>query len=89
MTDVLERPVSALDHASRVEPPTTTTPIDLVEWVHTDVVEPAVWIGRYKGAYIGMVEERATEGFVAMTRLGRNLGRFDALDDAKGAFLRS
>ena len=60
---------------------------DLV-WEHTDVVEPAVWIGRYKGVFIGMVEEREPEGFVSMTRLGRNLGRFDDLEDAQAAFLK-
>jgi len=82
MTLTLERPASVA-----TEPPAITSPIDLVEWVHTDVVEPAVWIGRFKGAYLGMVEERHPEGFVAMTRLGRSLGRFDTLDDAKAAFL--
>ena len=82
MTVVLDRPAPA-----QVEPTTITSPIDLVEWVHTDVVEPAVWIGRFKGAYLGMVEERDPEGFVSITRLGRSLGRFDTLDDAKAAFL--
>ena len=82
MTVVLDRPAPA-----QAEPPTITSPIDLVEWVHTDVVEPAVWIGRFKGAYLGMVEERDPEGFVSITRLGRSLGRFDSLDDAKAAFL--
>jgi hypothetical protein len=87
MTDVLERPVAALQHAARPEPSTATSPIDLVEWVHTDVVEPAVWIGRFKGTFLGMVEEREPEGFVSMTRLGRSLGRFDTLDEAKAAFV--
>ena len=82
MTLVVERPLAA-----PTEPPTITSPIDLVEWVHTDVVEPAVWIGRFKGAYLGMVEERDPEGFVSITRLGRSLGRFDTLAEAKAAFL--
>jgi len=84
MTDVLERPKSALAHTARVEPATF---VDVLDWVHTDVVEPAVWIGRYKGAYVGMIEERTTEGFISLTRLGRNLGRYDTLDDAKAAFV--
>lgn len=86
MTDVLERPVMATAHASSQHPAAAASP-DL-EWVHTDVVEPAVWIGRFKGAFVGMIEEREPEGFVSMTRLGRNLGRFDDLEDAKAAFLK-
>jgi hypothetical protein len=86
MTDVLERPKPAIAHAG-AQHPAADLSADL-EWVHTDVVEPAVWIGRYKGAFVGMIEEREPEGFVSMTRLGRNLGRYDSLDDAKAAFLK-
>ena len=87
MTDVLERPVAATAHTGVQHPDTSATSPDL-EWVHTDVVEPAVWIGRYKGVFVGMIEEREPEGFVSMTRLGRNLGRFDDLEHAKAAFLK-
>ena len=87
MTDVLERPTAAVTHVGAQHPVVDTTTPDL-EWVHTDVVEPAVWIGRYKGVFVGMIEEREPEGFVSMTRLGRNLGRFDSLDAAQAAFLK-
>ena len=87
MTDVLERPATVTAHSGSQHPATAPASPDL-EWEHTDVVEPAVWIGRYKGVFVGMIEEREPEGFVSMTRLGRNLGRFDDLEDAKAAFLK-
>ena len=87
MTDVLERPVTATAHSGSQHPAAAAASPDL-EWEHTDVVAPAVWIGRYKGVFVGMIEEREPEGFVSMTRLGRNLGRFDGLEDAKAAFLK-
>lgn len=65
----------------------TATNRDL-EWEYTDIVDPHVWIGRYQGVFVGMIEERDPEGFVAITRLGRNLGNFRTLDDAQHAFYR-
>ena len=83
MTDVLERPMTAAAPAI-----SQGSNSDVLDWSYTDVVAPAVWIGRYNGAYVGMIEERTGEGFVSMTRLGRSLGRFDDLDAAKAAFLK-
>lgn len=82
MTDMLERPAEATPPKSAIDE------VDGLEWIFTDVVEPAVWVGRFQGQFIGMVEDRGTEGFVALTRLGRNLGRFDSLPQAQGAFLK-
>ena len=82
MTDMLERPTETPAPVSAINE------IDGLEWIYTDVVEPAVWVGRFQGQFIGMVEDRGDEGFVALTRLGRNLGRFDALPEAQDAFLK-
>jgi hypothetical protein len=82
MTDMLERPTDVTPPKSAVRE------VEGLEWIYTDVVEPAVWVGRFQGQFIGMVEDRGDEGFVALTRLGRNLGRFDTLPDAQSAFLK-
>jgi hypothetical protein len=71
---------------------TTTTadadsgPATLV-WEHVDGVEPAVWVGRVRGIFVGMIEARWQEGFTATSRLGRKLGTFGTLDDAEEAFI--
>jgi len=77
MTDQLSR--------TYVNTDTAQAPADL-EWTLTDVVQPEVWMGRYRGVYIGMVEHREPEGFVATTHRGRNLGSFESLEDAQGSF---
>ena len=84
MTSVIETPapVSATSHVNAAK----STPT--VDWQHTDVVLPPVWIGRHEGIFIGMIEEREPEGFTAFSRLGRNLGRFDSLEHAQEAFLK-
>lgn len=82
MTDMLERPAEITPPKSAIDE------VEGLEWIYTDVVAPAVWVGRFQGQFIGMVEDRGEEGFVALTRLGRNLGRFDSLPDAQGSFLK-
>jgi len=77
--------------STTIEAPTmtasTTTAPD-VEWTETDVVQPSVWIGRYRGTYIGLVEHREPEGFTATTHRGRGLGNFASLEDAQRSFYK-
>jgi len=78
MTDQLQAPT----HVSR---DSGLPPTDL-EWTLTDVVQPEVWMGRYRGVYIGMVEHREPDGFTATTHRGRSLGSFETLEDAQHSF---
>ena len=65
---------------------TTEAPIGL-EWESVEGVQPAAWVGRVRGIFVGMVEARWQEGFTSTTRLGRKLGTFGTLADAQGAFV--
>lgn len=56
-------------------------------WAHVTGVQPSVWVGRSHGAFIGMIEARWQNEFAATTRLGRHLGNFVSLDEAKKAFV--
>jgi hypothetical protein len=56
-------------------------------WESVQGVEPAAWVGRVRGIFVGMVEARWQEGYTATTRLGRKLGTFGTLDDAEQAFI--
>jgi hypothetical protein len=56
-------------------------------WEHVGGVEPAVWVGRVRGIFVGMVEARWQEGFTATTRLGRKIGTFGTLEDARESFV--
>ena len=58
-----------------------------LEWTAVDSVKNTVWVGRVRGAFVGMVEERGDE-FVVTTRLGRSLGTFETLADAQDAFIK-
>lgn len=58
-----------------------------LEWTAVDSVMNTVWLGRVRGAFVGMVEERGDE-FVVTTRLGRSLGSFLTLTDAQDAFIK-
>jgi len=58
-----------------------------LEWTAVDSVKNTVWLGRVRGAFVGMVEERGDE-FVVTTRLGRSLGTFLTLADAQDAFIK-
>ena len=56
-------------------------------WESVQGVEPAAWVGRVRGIFVGMVEARWQEGYTATTRLGRKLGTFGTLEDAEQAFI--
>lgn len=56
-------------------------------WEPVYGVEPAAWVGRVRGIFVGMVEARWQEGYTATTRLGRKLGTFGTLTDAEDAFI--
>ena len=58
-----------------------------LEWESVEGVQPAAWVGRVRGIFVGMVEARWQEGFTATTRLGRKLGTFGTLADAQDAFI--
>ncbi|TBN57633.1 hypothetical protein EYE40_09670 [Glaciihabitans arcticus] len=79
MTDLLDTPESATTPSAHRQE---------LDWIVTDVVAPAVWIGRYQGTFVGMIEERDLEGYTATTRLGRGLGNFETLEAAQEAFYR-
>jgi len=59
-----------------------------IEWQVVDCVVPMVWIGRVRGAFVGMVEARWGEGYAVTTRLGRGLGTFETLEAAQDAFIK-
>lgn len=73
------------DNASTTAANSDATPGLL--WEAVEGVQPAAWVGRVHGAFVGMVEARWQEGFTATTRLGRKLGTFATLEDAQGAFI--
>jgi len=73
--------------------PTVETPTErpegasTLEWESVEGVQPAAWVGRVRGIFVGMVEARWQEGYTATTRLGRKLGTFGTLADAQDAFI--
>jgi hypothetical protein len=72
---------------AREEVVTPAVQTSVLEWEAVQGVEPAAWVGRVRGAFVGMVEARWQEGFTATTRLGRKLGTFGTLDAAQQAFI--
>jgi len=77
MSDTISKPSEARERA--------TSTGDLF-WQETDVVQPSVWIGRYRGVMLGIIEHRDPEGFTATTHRGRGLGNFETLEEAQAAF---
>ncbi|MBN9151170.1 MAG: hypothetical protein KF739_01030 [Cryobacterium sp.] len=75
MTMTLDRPRSAVTEAT----PT-------VRW-HAH--QAGVWVAYEADRFVGMVEEFSRNGFTATTRLGKHLGHFPTLDQAKAALERS
>lgn len=71
MTMTLERPHSAV---------TETTPV--LRW-HAH--QAGVWVAYEAEQFVGMVEEHWRSGFTATTRLGKHLGPFATLDQARTA----
>ena len=77
-----------LESRRSVETPTERTEgASTLEWESVEGVQPAAWVGRVRGIFVGMVEARWQEGFTATTRLGRKLGTFGTLADAQDAFI--
>jgi hypothetical protein len=54
-----------------------------IEWT---AVQSGLWVGKSNGEFAGMIEARWGEGFVAMTRLAKNLGIFKTVNEAKASF---
>jgi len=69
-------------------PSTNSTGGPRIEWQVVDCVQNTVWIGRVRGAFVGMVEARWGEGYAVTTRLGRGLGTFETLEEAQDAFIK-
>jgi len=77
MTDTISTPTATLESA---------TSIDGLVWLLAEEVQPPVWIGRYRGASIGIIEHSEINGFTATSQRGRGLGSFDTLEEAQSAF---
>lgn len=54
-----------------------------IDWV---AVQSGLWVGKTNGEFAGMIEARWGDGFIATTRLGKNLGLFPTVDEAKASF---
>jgi len=77
-----------LESRRTVEAPTQRAEgASTLEWESVEGVQPAAWVGRVRGIFVGMVEARWQEGYTATTRLGRKLGTFGTLADAQDAFI--
>ena len=96
MTTIINAPQSTTTESV---PVTTTEVRTIVEgapsvsasgiaWEVVDCVVPMVWIGRVRGAFVGMVEARWGEGYAATSRLGRGLGTFETLELAQDSFIK-
>ena len=77
MTDTISAPRMA---------PEAATSTDGLVWLLAEEVQPPVWIGRYRGVSIGIIEHSAIHGFTATTQRGRGLGSFGTLEEAQSAF---
>ena len=77
MTDTISAPVVARESA---------TSTDGLIWLLAEEVQPPVWIGRYRGSAIGIIETPKPDVFTATTQRGRGLGKFPTLDEAQSAF---
>ena len=49
-------------------------------------VQAGLWVGKRDGEFAGMIEARWGHGFVATTRLARELGVFETVDAAMASF---
>jgi hypothetical protein len=66
--------------AARQTPATAASAID---WT---AVQAGVWVGKCDGEFAGMIEAHWGDGFVATTRLARQLGTFKTVEEAQAAF---
>jgi len=87
MSAILESPVFASSRVSAVDVSDRVATAPHLEWTQIDSVTNTVWLGRVRGAFVGMVEQRGNE-YAVTTRLGRSLGLFATLDDAQSAFIK-
>jgi hypothetical protein len=56
-----------------------------IEWT---AVQSGVWVGKSDGEFAGMIEANWGKGFVATTRLARQLGVFPTVEEAQAAFAK-
>jgi hypothetical protein len=54
-----------------------------IQWT---AVQSGLWVGKIDGEFAGMVEAHWGEGFSATTRLAKDLGMFDTVEEAMAAF---
>lgn len=59
------------------------TAVPTIEWT---AVQAGVWVGKLNGEFAGMIEAHWGEGFVATTRLAKDLGVFTTVEEAQAAF---
>lgn len=59
------------------------TSASAIEWT---AVQAGVWVGKCDGEFAGMIEAHWGEGFVATTRLAKDLGVFESVEAAQAAF---
>lgn len=55
--------------------------------IHWTAIQSGLWVGKIRGEFAGMIEAKWGEGFRATTRLGKNLGMFGTVDEAKASFV--
>jgi hypothetical protein len=55
-----------------------------IQWT---VVQSGVWVGKCEGEFAGMIEADWGNGFIATTRLAKNLGTFETVEAAKASFV--
>ncbi len=48
-------------------------------------VQSGIWVGSRGGAFAGMIEHRWGDGYLVTTRLGKSLGTFGTMDEARRA----
>ena len=79
------------DIAAPTQAPSIQTLVEqgpTIDWQIVESVQNMVWVGRVRGAFVGMIEARWGEGYKVTTRLGRGLGMFDTLEKAQDAFIK-
>lgn len=76
------RSTQTVSHAPAIERESS-----VLEWEPVADVLPQSWAGRVRGTFVGMVETAGADGFMAITRLGRQLGTFDTLEAAQESFI--
>ena len=65
---------------------TLTTPNRRTNRITWTAVQRGLWVGNKNGEFAGMIESRWGEGFSATTSLGKQLGSFPSMEEAKASF---